>query len=255
MFWKKLKTELNVVLSPPEIRAVLSCLRISALKQRCFRGNQPGDSADFAALKNWFSALMRAESALFLFWDFRVMHSAESEMKQRWSALIISESEVISAEILWDLNPGLFNMPSIEKKMKSWHLWTTKESEERSKHSEPVLQKYGRHAMILPWSYHGDYESPWSYHDRHVWPWLSTQKTQAEEYPIHVHWQNFFNFKILNKYLTLPDEFLATKNYDIQHFLVYLFFRGTELFKTLKSHPWIFWVHQSRSRFIFFFHN
>ena len=34
------------------------------------------------------------------------MYSAESELKQRWLAVFISEREVISAEILWDLNPG-----------------------------------------------------------------------------------------------------------------------------------------------------
>ena len=55
-------------------------------------------SADFAAMKNDFSALIRAESELFR--DFHVMYSAELELKQRWSALIISKSEVISAEIL-----------------------------------------------------------------------------------------------------------------------------------------------------------
>ena len=53
------------------------------------------------------SALIRAESALFR--QFQLMYRAESELKQRWSALIISESEVISVEILWDLNPGTDN--------------------------------------------------------------------------------------------------------------------------------------------------
>ena len=28
----------------------------------------------------------------------------------------------------------------------------------------PGLEKHGCHDMILPWSYHGEYESPWSYH-------------------------------------------------------------------------------------------
>ena len=49
---------------------------------------------------------MRAELALFR--DFQVMDSAEWELKQRWSEPIISESEVIRVEILWDLNTGGF---------------------------------------------------------------------------------------------------------------------------------------------------
>ena len=61
--------------------------------------------ADYPALEIDFSALIRSEAALFR--DFQVMNSAESELKQRWSTLIISESEVISAEILRDLNSGL----------------------------------------------------------------------------------------------------------------------------------------------------
>ena len=39
--------------------------------------------------------------------DFQVMYSAQSELKQRWSTLTISESEVITAEIFWELSPGL----------------------------------------------------------------------------------------------------------------------------------------------------
>ena len=44
------------------------------------------------------------------------MYSAESELKQRWSALMISESEVISAEIFWDLNPGLVEIYPVFKR-------------------------------------------------------------------------------------------------------------------------------------------
>ena len=35
---------------------------------------------------------------------------------------------------------------------------------------QPGLEKQSCHGMILPWSYHGEYESPWSYH---VIAWLS----------------------------------------------------------------------------------
>ena len=59
-----------------------------------------------SALFRAVSEEVRVESALFR--DFRVVYSAESELKLRWSALIISESEVISPEILWDLNPGSY---------------------------------------------------------------------------------------------------------------------------------------------------
>ena len=43
------------------------------------------------------SELVQKKSALFR--DFQVMYSAESEVKQRWSTPIISESEIISAKI------------------------------------------------------------------------------------------------------------------------------------------------------------
>ena len=53
------------------------------------------------------SEKISAETALFR--DFKEIYSAESELKKRWSALIVPESEVISAEILWSLNPpGMF---------------------------------------------------------------------------------------------------------------------------------------------------
>ena len=47
---------------------------------------------------------MGVESVLFRY--FQVVYNAESELKQRWSALTFSESERISAKILWDLNQG-----------------------------------------------------------------------------------------------------------------------------------------------------
>ena len=59
----------------------------------------------------YFSALITAESTLF--GDFQVIYSAESELKQRRSVLIISESERISAEIFWDFSPGFFILDSM----------------------------------------------------------------------------------------------------------------------------------------------
>ena len=57
-----------------------------------------------SALNSAVSETIGSESTMFSV--FQVMYSAESELKQRCSALIISETEVMSAEILWDLNLG-----------------------------------------------------------------------------------------------------------------------------------------------------
>ena len=72
--------------------------------QRCFRGKQRSNIAvqrwffllwkiDFSALirkENWIRIDQRAEPALIN--NFQVMYSAESELNQLWSELIISES-------------------------------------------------------------------------------------------------------------------------------------------------------------------
>ena len=66
--------------------------RCSALNHLCFRAEQRCFSADFELRKFPFSALFRAESALFR--DFQVMNSAETDLKvfwiradQRWMSL------------------------------------------------------------------------------------------------------------------------------------------------------------------------
>ena len=73
-------------------RCVRGNQRCWALNQRCFRENQRWNSADFELWKFPFSALFRAESALFR--DFQVMNSAETDLKvfwirtdQRWMSL------------------------------------------------------------------------------------------------------------------------------------------------------------------------
>ena len=45
------------------------------------------------------------------------MYSAESKLKQRSSALIISESDVISAEIVRDFNPGYLTEQKLPYKL------------------------------------------------------------------------------------------------------------------------------------------
>ena len=72
--------------------------------QSCFRENQRCSVLILLLWKIDFSALIRAESALYR--DFQVLYNAESDLKQHWSAVIIPESKLISAQILWDLNPG-----------------------------------------------------------------------------------------------------------------------------------------------------
>ena len=59
--------------------------------------NQRWFSADFEPWNLGFSALFRAESALFR--DFQEMNSAETDLK-------FSELELFSVECLWDVNPG-----------------------------------------------------------------------------------------------------------------------------------------------------
>ena len=61
--------------------------------------------ADFFALKIWlFSDDQRWISDVQR--GFQVIYSAESKFQQRWSSMINSDSELTSAEILWDFNPS-----------------------------------------------------------------------------------------------------------------------------------------------------
>ena len=85
-----------VILIYSKISAVQRCFkgnqRCSALNQRCFRENQRWNSAVSALI--FSSENFRSE--IFRWW---------TALKQTWK---YSESELISAECLWDINPGRF---------------------------------------------------------------------------------------------------------------------------------------------------
>ena len=112
---KKMKIQLKtVLLNPRKISAVQSCFRKyqrwkPALKQHCLRVNQRWNNSVqrwFWCSKNWFFSA--DQSWISAAQRFSVEYSVESELRRPWSVPIISESEVISTEILSDLNPGNF---------------------------------------------------------------------------------------------------------------------------------------------------
>ena len=112
IFWKIMIIDRrNVILNRRDISAV----------QSCFRKNQRCLALILLLWKLDFSTLIRVESMLFR--DFQVMYSSESVLKQRWSALIIFELEVIRAEVLWDRNPGynlVFSKQIFREKQATW---------------------------------------------------------------------------------------------------------------------------------------
>ena len=72
---------------------------------------------------SWFCC-----SEKLIFNAYQVIYNAESEPKQRWFLLIISDSELISVEFLQDFNPGEFTQSwqsctSCLDAEKSWQRW------------------------------------------------------------------------------------------------------------------------------------
>ena len=103
-----------VNLNTPQIRAVQRCFRgnqrCSPLNQRCFRENQRWNST----VRRWFLALKFFNFSAVQSWI--IIFQTYEGNKLRWNRPdIFFESELISAECLWDLNPGYIGRKLIKK--------------------------------------------------------------------------------------------------------------------------------------------
>ena len=101
----------------------------------------------------------------------------------------------------------------------------------------PWLEKHGCHVMILPWSYHGEYESPWSYHVI-AWPSCLTmavsQPGEARSIPASCAKLKFISCKFAANKNVVPSHWFSSKT-EFAHFQV--FDKWSRLLQLLISLP------------------